>query len=76
MADNEHVLGNISLVAGHISGDIKDFNGNFVTNHWDYVGAGGDINWGGFALELDLVTGPGTIPGAFLWQIGYVQRFN
>lgn len=76
LADSKNALGNISLVAGHISGDIKNFNGVFVTNNWNYAGIGGDVNWGGFALELDIVNGPGTIPGAFLWQVGYVQRFN
>jgi hypothetical protein len=76
LADSKNALGNLSLVAGHISGDIKNANGDFVTDNWNYAGIGGDVNWGGFALELDIVNGPGNIPGAFLWQAGYVQRFN
>lgn len=76
LADNKNVLGNVSLVAGHISGIVNNESGVFVTNHWDYAGVGGDVNWGGFALELDIVTGPGNIPGAYLWQAGYVERFN
>jgi hypothetical protein len=82
LVDNESFLANLSLVGGFIqtSGDSNGFSlwsaGQWAATHWTYDGVGFDINYGGFAFEADLVTGPFPNPIAIPIQIGYIQRFN
>ena len=82
LVDNQSFLANVSLVAG-VEGTSSPNNGYSLWSsgawggtNWTYDGIGFDINYGGFAFEVDAVTGNFPNPIALPIQIGFVQRFN
>jgi hypothetical protein len=82
LVDNENMLFNVSLVGGIIatSGTTQGYlnwnGGNSIEGTWTYAGLGAEINWKGFCLEVDWVTGDFPNKSAFPFHLGYVQRFN
>ncbi len=79
LTDTKNFSANLSLVGGYINlgGAISTIVSLGTVSRglgFCYGGAGMDINWGGFAVELDTVAITDQIVPAF--QIGYIQRFN
>jgi hypothetical protein len=63
-------LGNVSVVVGYE-------NISTYATHWFYDGLGFDVNWMGFAAEVDLDSAPNNVPGLVLMlQAGYILRLN
>jgi hypothetical protein len=82
LVDNEKMLFNVSLVGGIIATNgtthgYLNWNGeNAIEGTWTYAGLGAEINWKGFCLEIDWVTGSFPSKSAFPFHAGYVHRFN
>jgi hypothetical protein len=82
LVDHPSFMADLSLVGGAVqtSGATNGFSlwssGAWGGTNWTYHGIGFDINYGGFAFETDLVTGPFPNPVAIPIQIGFIQRFN
>ena len=82
LVDDHEFLANFSLVGGVVgtstagSGYSLWSSGAWGGTDWTYDGIGLDVNYNGFAFELDAVTGPFPNPVALPVQIGFVQRFN
>lgn len=82
LVDDHDFLADVSLVGGAIGSNTPGngyslwSSGAWQGTHWTYDGLGFDVNYNGFAFELDAVTGPFPNPIALPVQIGFIQRFN
>ena len=74
LIENKDFLMDASVLAGRVSGPHIFWNGGSAYS-LNYLGAGLEVNLLGFDLELSPTYSEG--PGLFfLWQLGYVHRFN